>query len=78
MTLQATAEGPTPSSYQWWKDGEQIGSETHPYCHGADTHTLRLSPMESGCGGAYKCVVSHTAVSVTANIALGMNSICYF
>ena len=72
MTLQVSTEGPSPSSYQWWKDGEQIGSETHPYCHGADTPILHISPVESGCGGVYKCVVSHTAVSNSANITLGM------
>ncbi len=62
ITLSVSANGTSPLSYQWRKDGAAIG--------GATNATLPLSNVQSATAGSYTVVLSNSAGSVTSNAAI--------
>ena len=72
FTLTATSNGSL--SYQWYKDGELITPDTHPYCDGAMTPTLKIRAVLTEYEGTYSCLVSNEAGSIesdSAQLAVG-------
>ena len=72
FTLKATSNGTL--SYQWHKDCELITPDTHSYCDGAMTPTLKIRAVLTEYEGTYSCLVSNEAGSVeteSAQLAVG-------
>lgn len=61
-TFSVTATGSAPISYQWRKNGVNIG--------GATSSSLALTNIQAGDVGQYDCVVSNPVSSVTSQAAL--------
>ncbi|HWA24327.1 MAG TPA: immunoglobulin domain-containing protein [Lacunisphaera sp.] len=58
-SFSVTANGTAPLSYQWRKDGNNIG--------GATSSTFSINSTATGDAGTYSVVVSNSAGSVTSN-----------
>lgn len=61
-TFTVTATGSAPITYQWRKNGTNIG--------GATSSSLALTNIQAGDAGNYDCVVSNPVSSVTSQAAL--------
>ncbi len=61
------AQGPTPLSYQWLKNGSPLTDGGN--IAGSTAATLNLFGIASGDAGSYRCVVSNSAGSVTSTTA---------
>ena len=73
MTFTVTASGRGTFQYQWSKDGEDITSDTHPYCTGANTPILNIIGVITPYEGSYMCHVSNEAGCVESqNATLGV------
>lgn len=60
VTLDATADGTTPFSYQWQKDGVAIA--------GATAATLVKANIQVADSGTYSVVISNSAGAVTPSL----------
>ena len=67
MTLSVTTQ--YGDKFEWFKDGEIITSDVHPYCDNYDTPHLVISPLMPEYEGRYKCRVSNEAGYVESNDA---------
>ena len=67
FSLNATSNGTL--SYQWYKDGELVTYDTHPYCDGAMTPTLKIRAVLTEYEGTYSCLVSNEAGSIESDSA---------
>ncbi len=67
VTLAVSANGATPFTYQWRKDGSNVA--------GATTASLTLNPVRVADAGTYTVVVTNTSGSATGGpILLGVNA----
>ncbi|MBI5864637.1 MAG: immunoglobulin domain-containing protein [Planctomycetes bacterium] len=61
VTFNVIASGSTPMTFQWRKDGGNIGGAT------SDSYTI--DPITLGDGGSYDCVVTNACGNATSNAA---------
>ena len=62
VSFTVAALGEPPLSYQWQKDGGDIG--------GATSATLAIAPVALGDAGSYRCVVTNGLGKATSNAAV--------
>ena len=62
VTLNTTADGTAPFSYQWYKDGSILT--------GATNSTYAISSFQAANAGTYYSVVSNSAGSTTSDNAV--------
>jgi len=66
-TFTVAADGTTPLSYQWQKDGNNLSDGGD--ISGATTTTLQIANCESADEGNYRCVVTNACGNATSNAA---------
>jgi hypothetical protein len=68
VSLNVTASGTAPFSYQWQKGGSNLSNGGA--ISGVATNTLSIAPAATNNSGNYQVVVTNTAGSVTSSVAV--------